>query len=50
MTITLNQPTDRPTPSVTSSSPPSVGIFWGLREGVGPWELVLACLLKSGPP
>ncbi len=47
MTNTLYQATDGSTTSVTTSPPPSVGIFWGLREGAGPWELVHAGLPLS---
>lgn len=47
MTNTLDQSTDGPTPLATTSPPPSVGIFWGLRERDGPWELVYAALPLS---
>ncbi|WP_019904148.1 hypothetical protein [Methylobacterium sp. 77] len=47
MTNPLHQPTHKPTPSATTSPPPSVGIFWGLREGDSPWELVHAGLPLS---
>ncbi|MBO1019671.1 hypothetical protein IPV08_06785 [Methylobacterium sp. SD274] len=47
MTNTLDQSTDGPTPLATTSPLPSVGIFWGLCEGDGPWELVHAGLPLS---